>query len=226
MIDDHDQVWRGGYKGRFCSEGNGSKLVIAAVALNLCTLGIPCIYYGTEQGFDGQGGGDEYIREAMFGGEFGAFRSKDRHFFDEDNVVWKDVAKLAQIRRQEITLRRGRQYLREISGDGVHFGLPGIIGAPPMHSVVAWSRLFASEEVLCVINTDPGDELSAWVTVDSDVHPQGSTMDLLCETGTGMGTGTGGGGHQTTPTPLRVQLVNGRAVVKVTVSSGGVVIYK
>ncbi|KAK5264771.1 hypothetical protein LTR96_009938 [Exophiala xenobiotica] len=228
MIDDHDQVWRGGYKGRFCSEGNGSKLVIAAVALNLCTLGIPCIYYGTEQGFDGQGGGDEYIREAMFGGEFGAFRSKDRHFFDEDNVVWKDVAKLAQIRGQEITLRRGRQYLREISGDGVHFGLPGIIGEPPMHSVVAWSRLFASEEVLCVINTDPGDELSAWVTVDSDVHPQGSTMDLLCETGmgTGGGGGSGSGGQQATPTPLRVQLVNGRAVVEVTVASGGVVIYK
>jgi len=57
-------------------------------------------------------------------------------------------------------LRRGRQYLREISGDGVHFGFPGIIGAGPMRSVIAWSRLFASEEVLCAINADPEERLS------------------------------------------------------------------
>lgn len=73
MIDDHDQIWRGEYKGRFCSEGDGDKLVTSAMMLNICTLGIPCIYYGTEQAFDGQGGSDQYIREAMFGGGFGAF---------------------------------------------------------------------------------------------------------------------------------------------------------
>jgi len=28
------------------------------MALNATTLGIPCIYYGTEQMFDGEGGGD------------------------------------------------------------------------------------------------------------------------------------------------------------------------
>ena len=54
--------------------------------MNATTLGIPCFYYGTEQHLDGSGGGtnaDRYIREAMFGGEFGPFRAGDRHVFDE-----------------------------------------------------------------------------------------------------------------------------------------------
>ncbi|EXJ82609.1 hypothetical protein A1O3_06422 [Capronia epimyces CBS 606.96] len=215
MIDDHDQVWRGNYKGRFCSDGNGPQLVVAAIALNLFTLGIPCIYYGTEQAFDGQGGSDQYIREAMFGGAFGAFRSKRRHFFDEDNPVWKTVAGLAEVRSQEMALRRGRQYLREISGDGVHFGLPSIVGSPPIRSVIAWSRLFAGEEVLCAIATDPNSQVSAWVTVDSDVHPPGSTIVLLYSSIADK-----------VPKSVKVQDTNGRSIVQVTVPPGGVVLYK
>ena len=59
------------------------------------TLGIPCIYYGTEQSFDGHGSGDgahRFIREAMVGGEFGAFASRGRHFFDEGGAVYKELS--------------------------------------------------------------------------------------------------------------------------------------
>src|SRR6266849_9146811 len=68
MIDDHDQIRKGDNKARFSANDQGDKLMVSAIALNLCTLGIPCIYYGSEQGFDGAGGNDLYIREAMFGG--------------------------------------------------------------------------------------------------------------------------------------------------------------
>jgi glycosidase len=57
MIDDHDQIWfPDNRKERFSFAGGGAKLMLSAIALNLCTLGIPCIYYGSEQGFDGNGG--------------------------------------------------------------------------------------------------------------------------------------------------------------------------
>lgn len=216
MIDDHDQVWRGRDKGRFCSEGSGTQLIKAALALNLFTLGIPCIYYGTEQGFDGQGGSDQYIREAMFGGAFGAFRSKNRHFFDENNAIWKTAAGLAELRSKEMALCRGRQYLREISGDGVHFGPPGLVGPPPMRSIIAWSRLFAGEEVLCAISTDPDPhaELSVRVTVDSEVHPAGSTLALLYSSSAAG-----------VPESLQVESRNGRSVVQVKVPPGGVAVY-
>jgi len=86
MIDDHDQIRKGNNKARFCANDQGDQLILSAIGLNLCTLGIPCIYYGSEQKFDGSGdggdGADRYIREAMFGGGFGAFRSRNLHCFD------------------------------------------------------------------------------------------------------------------------------------------------
>ncbi|KAH6722934.1 alpha-amylase [Leptodontidium sp. MPI-SDFR-AT-0119] len=222
MVDDHDQVWRGNSKARFASEGPGGKLVLAALAMNLCTLGIPCIYYGSEQGFDGQGGNDgrghsadQYIREAMFGGEFGAFRSRGKHCFDESNTIYVEVGKVANVRNQEIALRRGRQYLREISGDGVHFGLPYRMG-DRIKSVVAWSRIIDNVEVLCALNTDEANVSSAWITVDSGIHPSGSVLKNLYVYPAGQGT----------QTSVTVETRNGRSVVQLTVPPAGFVIYK
>ncbi len=128
LFDDHDQVRKGNHKARFCAGSpDWCKLLINVLALNTTTLGIPCIYYGTEQGFDGEGDSDRYIREAMFGGEFGAFRARQRHFFNENQPVYQELAKILAVRKEKIALRRGRQYLREISGDGQNFGLPAII---------------------------------------------------------------------------------------------------
>lgn len=79
ILDDHDHVF--GDKIRFSSEAVSEHQVVAGVALQLFSLGIPCIYYGTEQAFAGpepgerqwlpgwKGGdhADRYLREAMFG---------------------------------------------------------------------------------------------------------------------------------------------------------------
>ena len=88
ILDDHDHVV--GAKIRFSAgipDDSPVKdvQVCAATAFQLFTLGIPCIYYGTEQAFagpaqsqlqyltaQGWGGGDfadRYLREAMFGPE-------------------------------------------------------------------------------------------------------------------------------------------------------------
>jgi glycosidase len=81
ILDDHDHVF--GPKIRFSSEAASDNQVVAGTALQLFTLGIPCIYYGTEQAFAGpepserqwlpswKGGdsADRYLREAMFGPE-------------------------------------------------------------------------------------------------------------------------------------------------------------
>lgn len=78
VLDDHDHVF--GPKLRFSSEAANEQQVAAGVAIQLFTLGIPCVYYGTEQAFAGPeaserrwlpdwGGSDRYLREAMFGPE-------------------------------------------------------------------------------------------------------------------------------------------------------------
>jgi glycosidase len=178
MINDHDQVCKGDNKARFCAGGNGDRLVLAALALNAMTLGIPCIYYGTEQRFDGQGQGsgtDRYIRECMFGGPFGAFRTRGRHCFDEEGDVYRELAAILKLREGSLVLRRGRQYLREISGDGTSFGLPRKIGER-LESVIAWSRILDSMEMVLAVNTDPDNPRTAWVLVDASLHPPGSRL--------------------------------------------------
>jgi glycosidase len=81
ILDDHDHV--SGNKVRFSSDAASDHQVVAGVGLQLFGLGIPCIYYGTEQAFAGPEKSerdkylpdynvgnpppDKYLREAMFG---------------------------------------------------------------------------------------------------------------------------------------------------------------
>ena len=82
ILDDHDHV--SGEKVRFSTDAASAWQVTAGVAIQLFSLGIPCIYYGTEQSFAGpekslrdqflpdfnaNTGTDKYLREAMFGPE-------------------------------------------------------------------------------------------------------------------------------------------------------------
>jgi glycosidase len=219
MFDDHDQVRKGQSKARFCADPKAEKVVFNALALNAMTLGIPCIYYGSEQCFDGHGngdGGDRYLREAMFGGEFGPFASRDKHCFDETNPVYQQLAKVLAIRQQNIVLRRGRQYLRAISApeDGVNFGFPTLQGEQ-IRSVIPWSRVFSSKEVLLAINTDYDQSKTAWVTIDnSGLHQPGQALTCIYSTDTSQ-----------IGQSIPVESKNGKAVL-LTVPAAGFVIYE
>jgi glycosidase len=185
LYDDHDQVRKGNDKARFCADDDGKRLALPVLALNATTLGIPCIYYGSEQRFDGAGGNDRYIREAMFGGAFGPFRSRDRHCFDDRGWLYQELAKVLELRRERKALRRGRQYLRPISGNGVDFGLPAMTGGR-MRAVVPWSRLFVDEEIVLAINTDPDGPSTAWVTIDDGLHAAGDELRCVYSTDPGQ----------------------------------------
>lgn len=172
FVDNHDQMSRP-YR-RFGHGVTDNRQAVLAMGYLMCNLGIPCIYYGTEQGFDGAGSDDNAVRECMFGGDFGAFGTEGHHFFNTEHLIYRGTAKLIAIRNREPALRYGRQYFRDVSGDGIHFGpntLPG--------GVIAFSRVLDTDEVLVVINLDdkPRDDR---VSVDGNLTPPGSKMrDLL-----------------------------------------------
>jgi glycosidase len=215
LFDDHDQVRKGNHKARFCAgDPSYRKLLTNVLAVNTTTMGIPCIYYGSEQGFDGEGDSDRYIREAMFGGEFGAFRSRGRHFFNEDTEAYRQLSAILTLRRQKIALRRGRQYLREISGDGVNFGLPAVWGGR-MLSVVPWIRHFDDQLLLLAINTDPDAPRTVWVDLQPVVNPLGAQLTCLYSTDPAQV------GQQ-----LTVQSAGDRRVVQLTVPAAGFVIFE
>jgi glycosidase len=181
MFDDHDQISKGNEKRRFCGMAEYRKLVFNALAVNLTTAGIPCIYYGTEQGFDSGGQpspSDVVLRENMFGGRFGGKCSKSVHFFEEDAALFQAVSRLCELRHKWIALRRGRQYVHEISGDGEHFGPPVKFG-DRLHTLVAWSRVVADHEMLVLFNTDEINAHELYSTLNPNLRREGDELHLL-----------------------------------------------
>ncbi|MBK9128031.1 MAG: alpha-amylase [Phycisphaerales bacterium] len=182
LVDDHDQVRKGTAKRRFSGEGQYRDLAFSVIATQLTTAGVPCLYYGAEQGFDSGGhisDCDVVLRENMFGGRFGGLCTQGRHFFNEQGDLYRALAALTALRRQMVTLRRGSQVLHRISGDGVSFGHPRRIGRERMRSLVCWSRLFLDQETLVVINTDVSEAVAAWSTVAPLLRVEGDQFHLI-----------------------------------------------
>ena len=164
FVDNHDSFWQPA--GRF---GNGAPddQVIGAVGFLLCGLGTACIYYGTEQGFSGQGG-DNQMREAMFDKS-----TPGKNLLNTSCEIYQEIAKIAQVMRTSEPLRFGRMYYRQISGDGENFGFP--FGS---QYTLAFSRLLYGREVLIAYNVS-GTPRNDFVIVDATLHKDKSTMKFL-----------------------------------------------
>jgi hypothetical protein len=163
--------------------------VAHVVGVQLTIPGIPSMYYGTEQAFDGSEGELDYsidnsgvsqaryIREAMFGSDFGAFQTAGCHFFDIDHPTYVRIAAIARIRnrRDQIgkALRRGHLYLRKTSFCNQPFSIP------PQGELLAWSQVLFNTEVLMALNTNAFEDRGAEVTVDAQIHPWGSAMTFF-----------------------------------------------
>jgi glycosidase len=88
FIDNHDVE-------RFLFDALGDTAALRnALTLLLTEDGVPCIYYGTEQEFDG--GNDPANREVLWTTNFA-----------ESGATWQHIADLAKIRKAYIALRRG-----------------------------------------------------------------------------------------------------------------------
>ena len=140
--------------------------------------------------------------------------SRDRHFFREGNWLYREIAKVLALRKEHPALRRGRQYLRGISGNGVDFGIPRMIGGE-IRSVVPRSRLFEDVEVLLAVNMDPSAPRTAWVVVDRDLRDPGAELRCLYSTDAA----------QLAKTEAVEELADGKRVVRLTVPPAGFVAY-
>ncbi len=231
ILDDHDMV--GNPKRRFAA-GNAIPARYAqsahAVGTMLTTLGIPCIYYGTEQAFDGTQDRhdlkiesplsfeDRYIREAMFGAMFGAFETSGCHFFDPQHPTYLRIRAIARVRNRDdvigLALRRGRQYLR----DTAYLERPF---APPVAGeLLAWSRVLYNREVVVALNTHGLEKRGALITVDAELNPPGKSLTVLYRSDWSDALL-----HQPpTNQTARVELVQGRSAVRVDLPPAGMAI--
>jgi glycosidase len=137
--------------------------VTAGLACLLALPGIPCVYYGTEQGLHGSGS-DPAVREALWGGPG----------FSPANPFYVEIQKIAALRAAQPAMRYGRFYFRPISGDQRSFGVSTI--AP---GVLAFSRILNDQEVLTVANFNTTAAETVWVILDSNLSAPGDALRIL-----------------------------------------------
>jgi glycosidase len=208
LVDDHDQVRKGTEKCRLCGDSRFHDLAFNAIATQLTTMGIPCIYYGSEQGFDSGGRAntsDLVLRENMFGGRFGGLGTEGRHFFDEDSELYRAISALTELRKKLLPLRRGRQVLHQITDDRTR-------------SIVSWSRLFMDQEVLVALNTDVSQAVSACSTIAPTFRVEGDQFSLVFWYVPKPASPP--------PSSLKVERASGALAVRLTLPPAGFVIYQ
>jgi len=139
--------------------------------------GIPCLYYGTEQGLQGtaelydpdydpgRDGKPEHVREALWG-KPGAF--------DRQHPLFVQIRTLARLRADEPGLRYGRQYFRPVSGNNADFGPSTVRGG-----LIAFSRVLNDREVVVVANTSTQAGFSGWVLVDARINDDDTRFDVV-----------------------------------------------
>ncbi len=135
FLDNHDNA-------RFLSFGLANQdesRLRAALAWLLTSRGVPILYYGTEQNFDG--GGDPWCREDMWAGQWNYGPSLGDNF-DESHALFRHVREILEARRRHEALRRGAttELYAEATGPGLY----------------VFRRESATDSVLVAINTSNG----------------------------------------------------------------------
>ncbi len=164
FLDNHDQ------RNRFFHSPPDAPMAFAdqatlGLALLFTLQGIPCLYYGAEQGLSGAGSSDAAVREALWG---------KPEAFDRGHPFYQTLRWLSEVRREHPALRYGRQYFRPISGNGTHFGVSTFRGG-----VLAFSRILNDREVVVVANASTLESWVGEVLIDLSLTPAGSAFELL-----------------------------------------------
>jgi glycosidase len=137
FLDNHDQPR---FLSRSFAGNQVDRLRVALVFLYSAT-GIPCLYYGTEQGFNGEN--DPYDREDMFAGKFEQGPSLGDNF-NMTHPLFLLTSKLNNLRRLYPALQVGTQTILFSNAQG-----PGLL---------AYTRQTGAQQVLVVLNTSRSEE--------------------------------------------------------------------
>ena len=240
ILDDHDHVF--GEKVRFSSEAASDHQVAAGVSMQLLTLGIPCLYYGTEQALGGPEAeerkwlpgwqrDDRYLREAMFGPE--RPRAPGRQglppaasldpvlpgfgpFGTAGHHCFDERHPAYRRIAALAALRRACPVLRH----GRQYLRPiSVFGeefsARGPGEIVGWSRILDDEEALCVINTHGREQRGGDVLVDADLSPPGASMTVVLNTAGSAAAGGSGSTHPVGSTVPVLRRGDGKAYVQV-----------
>jgi glycosidase len=204
ISNDHDHVF--GSKVRFAADESNDHQAATIAAVQLFTLGMPCVYYGTEQGLasgaerdqrqwlQNWGGTDTLLREAMFGPEHprasgwgGTQGSLDNGlpgFGPHGTAGWHVFNPNHPVYKRMAVLTRVRQQLKPLRR-GRQYQRPisflsSSFGYYGGGEIMAWSRIYDDQEVLVVVNAHGDQARGARIVVDGRLSSEG--MQVVANT--------------------------------------------
>ena len=203
VSNDHDHVF--GAKVRLSAGASNDHQAAATAALQLLTLGIPCLYYGTEQGLASGaeqeeqkylpwGSHDCLLREAMFGPErprasgwkgtqgeldpdLVGFGPHGTSGWHVFNASHPIYTRIAQLTKVRRQFKPLRRG-RQYARSISYLHYP--FSLPEAGQVIAWSRIFDDQEVLVVINPNGVERRGARVVIDATLS--GNGMQIVANT--------------------------------------------
>lgn len=167
FIDNHDQVGAA-IKHRFGYDASPEQ-IIAGIGFLLCALGTPCIYYGTEQGLDGCGNSDVFIRECMFN-----LHDYNTNILNSQSTIYQSIAAIAALRKKSPVLKYGRMYMRKVSSDGIDFHFQHC-----ERCTLAFSRVLFNEEIIIVFNSSVCDTKEEFIEIDYRINKNSKKLQPL-----------------------------------------------
>ena len=215
ILDDHDHVF--GSKIRFSAEIPENLLVkdyqvVVATALQLFTLGVPCIYYGTEQAFAGPAASqvkylekldwksnDRFLREAMFGPEHPRanitqdietqLRKQDEDLpgFGPFGTTGKhcfNTGSPSFVRIASLCRIRAAHPVLRLGRQYLRqIQLPDTgFDFPKAGELIAWSRILLNQEAVCIVNPNGVDERGGDIVVAAELSPPGTEYVVIANT--------------------------------------------
>jgi glycosidase len=197
ISNDHDHV--SGAKIRYAADASNDHQAAAVAALQLFTLGIPCIYYGTEQGLasgaepqergylSNWGSNDALLREAMFGPEHpratgfngtqGEVDTSIPGFGPHGTAGWHvfNTAHPVYTRIKQLAAARASYHplRRGRQYQRATSFLSGPFGFHGPGELAAWSRIFDDQEIVIIVNPHGTEERGGKITVDRILSSSG-----------------------------------------------------
>ncbi|HTF97141.1 MAG TPA: alpha-amylase family glycosyl hydrolase [Cellvibrio sp.] len=207
ILDDHDHVF--GKKLRFSAEAASEHQVVAGVGLQLFTLGIPCVYYGTEQSMGGPelhervwlqnfGSNDRYLRETLFGADHPHKDGLDGlNPLDPLDSTLPGFGPFGTVGHHCFDTQSAA-YKRISAMAKTRAAFPALrLGRQYLRpisflnypfaiyndgEIIAWSRILDDEECLVVLNPHGTEKRGADIMVDAALNPLANYMQVVMST--------------------------------------------
>jgi hypothetical protein len=230
---------------RFSTDASATHQVAAAGAILLFSLGIPCLYYGTEQALAGPEkserdqflpdfgrGADKYLRETLFGAEHPRASGADSlaaglggwdHTLPGFGAF--GIVGCHFFDRGFHVFRRFQAMMKLRQGiPALRYGRQYLrplrnfghpFDWPSAGELIAWSRILDEEEVLCVVNGHGNALRGGDVIVDRALNGAASSSFRVLYNSAQIAEGTGYAGSHPVGSVLPVQTDAERAWIEI-----------